>query len=213
MKCNIHTAKDLAQKLGETVCRYKGIPYWIAVDEDRRGLPTIHLRNLVTGGNEGTIKYDNPEFDISSIPLGYCQSDAHCRVVYCIRLPLRRVRQGVCSSHLRVQAIQGNPWAQGATLLRSQGFYNLVVGNYISLDVGMDTLRKKLQEDKEFIGEIAISRKIALSINSLGIINVYYKQELVGWIEPSKFVVHIPTSDKATIISKYLSHVLGWEID
>lgn len=213
MKCNIHTVRDLSQKIGESVCRYKKIPYWVRIEEDRHGRPLIQLCDIGDGTVKHSIKYDDPDFDISSVPLGYCQKHDDCKVSYLIRLSLRRVRQGVCAQNVRCIPIQGVSWAGPSYIIRTKAFYNMVVGDYIPLDVGLDTLRKRLKDDKEFIGEVAISRKIALSINKLGIVNVYFKQELVGWMEPDKFVVHIPHSDLATIVSKYLSHVLGWEID
>jgi len=203
---------DLAQKINETVCRYNGQPVYVRTS-NRRG--KLHIYNLHDGGSEiKEIDHTDPLFDISSIPLGYVQRTNRWSTLDCTRIPIRRVRQGLCATHMRANSPTGKqPYATGTTLMFSQGFHDMVLGIYRPLEQSLAGLRKALADTIDFSGEAAVNIDTAISINSQGVVNVYYKNELVGWMEPDKNVVHVKSQDKSWIISKYLAHVLGWVID
>lgn len=224
MKNNI-TESDLGQKLHDTVCRYQGDPVYVTVHNAKKGILNLWdlvEYNKIRGGLQGAekikpleIKHDDPDFDISGIPLGYVQSDKDWRVTYVSRIPARRVKQGVCANHIRcMPPVEGTSnYTNSYGIMFTQGFKNMVLDTYPSLEEQMKGLRKACEEQREFNGEAAISRDICISINSLGVISVYFKNQLVGWIPPGKTQVYVKASDLAWVISKFLGHVLGWQIE
>lgn len=212
MRCRIPEA-DLGQKLHDTVCRYKGQPVWIKVRDGE-----IHGYELPGAGKLiGRIMKDDVDFDISNVPLGYVNSaNRGEKVYYLTRIPVRRTKQGLSNQNLKLNSLPKLPFngklAGATSILISNGFVDMVNNSYPQLEDAMKLLRKNLVEHG-IEGQIAIRRDIALSIDKAGIVFVYYKNDYIGWIQPDKFIVHVISNGVSWIVSKYLSHVLGWEID
>jgi hypothetical protein len=208
MRCKI-PLRDLSLKLNDTICRYKNKPVYIKVADG-----TLCLYELTSAGQKWfkVIKSDDPDLDISSIPLGYIQYNH--RVYYLTRIPMRKTKQGLSAGTLRITSLKSTSNSKGlsSALIWSQAFVDMVLDQYPSLQDSMKLLRKHYSLDTKFCGEVALSRDIAISINEMGIIEVYYKTQFVGWIQPDRFTVHVPKSDLGWVISKYLSG-LSWEID
>ncbi len=213
MRCKI-PSKDLGLKLNETVCRYEGEPKWVRVSEGR-----IFLYSLTEpGGHYMHIKSDDPKFDVASPPLGYMQHKNE--VWYLTRIPLRKTKQGVCQAAIACRQLGhkidysaktlGSPIQK---LLFSQGFIDMVKGNYPPLGDSLKKLRGLHAKDSEKVYQVCVRRDVAMEINQVGVINVSYKGKFCGWIQPDKNMVHIPHSDLGWVISKYLSHELDWEVD
>lgn len=206
MKCKFPD-RDLSQRLDSTVCRYQGQPVWVRYHD----VQTLALYSLASGGKKliTNIRSDHPDFDISSVPLGFVQI-TDSLVGYFTRRPNRIYKQGLSADSVGVKYISRDPklLAGGHGMLLTQAFENMVNNNYPSLDKAMYDLRRS---DKE--REIAISRDIALSVNpNLKLVYVHYKAEKdVGWIPPDTNIVIIPSSEEAWIISKYLSS-FAWEV-
>lgn len=208
MKCRI-PVNDLAQKLDSTICRYKGHPYLIRVDGT-----SLHLYSLTNTKNRlFVISYTDDDFDIAGLPLGYMQSGDY--VPYLSRSPLRRTKQGLDARALKIRNNNrnNNPGTTVNSLLYSQGFVDMILNQYPSLNDCITTIRGKWMEDPSSNASIAVSRNVCLSIDKVGIVKVYYKTDYVGWIEPDKFIVHVPSNDMGWVVSKFLSHELSWEID
>lgn len=212
MKCRIPDA-DLGQKLHETICRYKGHPVWVKIREGQE----IHLyKTNDVQQRWAIISKDDADFDISNVPLGYINGSQEKRVYYLTRVPVRRTKQGLSSQNLRIHNLPGfNDALRKPTynqIMFSPGFADMVLGKYPPLETVMKELRTNLKNKGDF-GQMAVSREIALSIDKVGLIFVYYKNEYIGWIQPDKFTVHVHSDGVAWVVSKYLSHILGWEID
>lgn len=217
MRCKFN-AKDAALKLHETICRYRGEPVWVQTDGAALMLSPLTDR----GRHTHIIKSNDEEFDISSVPLGYMNSWGRNKTVhYLTRRPIRRTRQGLCIQAVSARRLsmtgttkdsfQGGGYC--AELMFSQGMIDMIMGKYPTLGQALATLREDCKKNEKSCSEIAISREIALGINELGIINVFYRDELVGWIQPGKSVVHVPHNERAWVVSKFLSGELGWVVD
>lgn len=211
MKCTIIPG-DIGQKMSESIFRYKGVPYFVK----EAGGKKIELYELdkVQGGHGpiDVIPFNHDDLDFSSVPLGYVNYTRNdwSHVVYISRYPVRKVKQGINNHNTRYKFLPDAVDLKPVSLqnvLFSKAFVDSVIGIFPSLESSLNVLRKN---DKK---EIAISRDIALSIDEQGIIKVYYKNKYVGWIQPDKFTVHVKRDDLGWVVSRYLSHVLGWTVD
>lgn len=205
MKCTIIPG-DISQKMDSSIFRYKKIPYWVSYE----GGTIIRLLNIPDQEIKYKIDFNDPDLDFSSCPLGYLNYVPYKSVGYLVRIPVRKVKQGVNSQNTKVIRLPGHPNLpfNVNSALSSKSFVDMVTGKYPSLETALSTLRKSDPES-----QIAVSRDIALTVDEQGIIKVYYKNNYVGWIQPNKFVVHIKNTDMGWVVSKCLSHVLGWELD
>lgn len=206
MKCNIPAA-DLAQKLNDTVCRYKSEPVYVRVEKSK-----LHLFKIdSTGAALAVIKADDPDFDVAGPPLGYIQLGR--KVQYLTRFPLRRTKQGLDVRAIRSKDLAGESLGLSKLNVFSPSFKNMLQGEYPDLGDALKSLRADYAQNNRCNSEIAVTRNIAMSINEIGVINVYYKNNLVGYIQPDKFTVHVSNSEWSWVISKFLSHELTWEVD
>ena len=217
MRCRI-PSRDLSLKLNDTVCRYKKEPVWVKVIDS---LLYLYKLNEVstTGRYFATIKSTDPDLDVASVPLGYLQGEGQnrWRVYYLSRIPIRKVKQGLPVSAIRVMAVGEDENARSSKIhvgmVHSTTFSNMVKNEYPRLPDSMKALRGLYSKDPSQIYQIAVSRDIALEINQMGIINVHYKRNFVGWIQPDKSTVHVPKSDLSWVISQFLSSHLDWVVD
>jgi hypothetical protein len=213
MKCRIPDA-DLGQKINDTVCRYKGQPVYVRTGDKGKSITLFKLDE--TDKLVATITKDDVNFDIASIALGYVNGERTLRALYVSRLPLRRTKQGIDPRALKISAIPGSGAGaapNSTSIIFSKSFIEMVNNTYPSVEEALPALRAALAKDGT-TGSIAVSKDIAISIDKMGIVRVHYKNEYVGWIQPNKFLVHVPSdSGLSWVISKYLSHVLGWQID
>lgn len=208
MKCTI-IPNDISQKMAESIFKYQGRPYYVRHSGGNK-IDLYELQNA-TGHIVYTIKYDDDGLDFSSIPLGYVNLKPYVAVVYLTRVPVRKVKQGINTSNTKMNSLPGSlkkGYNMTSTLF-SEGFVNMAIEKYPSLEESLEKLRKKDSKS----GEVAISRSIALMIDEQDIIKVFYKNEYVGWIQPGKFLVHVKSDGLGWVVSKYLSHILGWQID
>lgn len=220
---NTIQAQDVQQKLDSCIFRYKGVPYYV------RGKNATLSLYVLGNQNENAahqIPYNDPDLDISSIPLGYVNvpnpSDKGAYFVYYFtRIPVRRVKQGVTTENTNMSALPGaNKMAQKSNVMFSKSMTDSIIGNFPKLDIALKELRRLVaSKDAEILQgksarfEIAISRSIALVIDQMGIIRVYHKNVYIGWIAPDDYVIHVKSNDLGWIVSKYLHHILGWKVD
>lgn len=213
MRCKI-PAQDLSQKLHATLCLYEGLPYYLSVIGGNR-------ISLLTVPGMDEFKTINPseddKLDVSTPPLGYVNwTDGVPYYTY--RRPIRRSRQGLDARSLGLRQVPlaredgGNGRMMtppSERVLTSRPFREMILNTYPTLD---DSI-KMLRNASTGVNAIAVNRNVAMVINKLGIINVYYKNDLVGYIAPGDFTVQVPSNDKGAIVSKYLSHGLDWQIN
>lgn len=199
MRCK-YPERDLGQRLDGTICRYMGKPVYVRYRE--RG--ELHLYSLASGGREleRTIDPNDPEFDISTVPLGYMQ-DTTETVVYVSRRPARIYKQGVSVDSLLFTPMSGSrlshTWVQ-------QSFYNMVIDDYPPL---RESINRLSRSEKNL--EVAVGRDLALKSKG-GIVFVHFKGMEVGFIIPQTNTVSIPSGELAWVVSKHLSG-FDWEVN
>lgn len=200
---------DLVARLDYSYCRYKGDPVFVRVNGNK-----LNLYKPSDIGTTPLAKIDpyDKDFDVESLPLGYISHKG--RVYYLSRAPRRRYVQGVNANTLVVSHVTGSYFVgqQGNTVsretaLQTEAFENMVLGKYPPLNEVFEKFRKD-----DDIAEEALDRNIAVTKNQLGVINVYFKNELVGWIAPNSNVVHVASNEMGWVVSMYLRE-LQWQVD
>lgn len=202
---NKFAPRDWQQRLDATICRFQGIPVYV-----RTGDRTFQLYKL-DDLNEvwKTISPTDEAFDVASCPLGYVQVKEH--VAYLARRPLRKFKQGIDEKSISfsyLPDLESKPRVGSMRdIVYSKGFINMVIDKYPSLDSTLETLNKA-----EKPMSLAISRNVALYVMKHKVVNVYYKNELVGWIAPGEKTVHVPSDPLGWIVSNHLKG-FDWTID
>lgn len=205
-----YLAADFEARLNGGVVLYKGIPHRVLIDEHQ-----INLADLLTSR---TVIRDVPpldeNLDISAPELGFMNRETHA--VYLERMPRRLYRQSLESRSVvetclyREGPIQEVPNGRGNAIY-SKDFLKMFTEPYPTFD---QAVAKLTAPDSEVLS-IAVSRMVALTSDDFGRITVWYKGRMgdapVGWVDPGSRVVRVPSTDKAWVISIYLSE-LGWEV-
>lgn len=203
MRCKF-ASTDLSQRLNDTICRYKGIPYQVKYE----GGDELALRSLIPPrGIMEIIKSDNIFFDISTVPLGYVQVTPD-RVAYISRKPARIYKQGLSQESVFCDYLDTNLQKGLSFSIFSEPMHNMIIDKYPNLNTVLSMLASK-----EKPTEIAISRDVALKSNpDLHITYVCYKNNEIGFIVNGTKKVIIPNGGMAWVISKYLSS-FTWEVE
>lgn len=203
MRCKF-PERDLSQRLDQTVCRYKGFPYYVRYHD----IGVLALYSLTNRSKIiHRISPDDIDFDVSSLPLGYYQQSDNS-VIYCSRKPQRLYKQGITVDGLAYARLPGSINLGIGINIFCQGFVDMVTEKYPPLEVALEHLRRT-----EGNSEICISRDIALKWNyNLRIIVVHYKNEEAGWIPDGAKKVIVPTKEQGWVISNYL-YGFSWEVE
>lgn len=209
MKCSWDTGNDINSRLHGTICQYKGLPVYV---QTGKGGNLITLTHPVTGKDVGDIFYDDENFDVSSIEVGYMNllldDKAKAKygeknvVIHAVREPQKKWRQGLNSNVVLFYGLDGNPgkfgqYAPGG-ILSSQGFYDSLVGVFPTLDEALFLLNSGEET------QLAISKDVALQRLQSEVILVFYKTQNVGYMAPGSKTVIVPSNEKGWIVSKYL---------
>ena len=203
MPCRYTTGRDLADRLDGTICMYKDEPVLVGFHSE----DSLILYHPVTNIKLTTIHPADEHFDISSQELGYINlKDGDTNLVmYITRPPHKRWRQGLTYGSLTYQDIKGkNIYPHHVPMehvIRSQGFYDMLVDNYPSI--------KEALENYEVC---AISKSVALEKTPSGVVQVYFKNQNVGYLLPGTNRVCVPSSDMGWIVSKFLQQ-FSWEVE
>lgn len=204
MRCKFAN-RDLIQRLDSSICRYRGRAVFVRYGGAEDLMNIWYLPSSRKGAADETIHANNEQFDISTVPLGYMQEGKDV-VNYACRRPGRIYKQGVSYDNLHFYQINGKGVMSNPSIY-DQGFKDMVEDNYPSLKEVMASIRKSTTKK-----EVAISRDIALQWDpTLRLIYVYYKTDQVGFIIDGSNTVIVPSSEKAWVVSKFLS-LLSWEV-
>jgi hypothetical protein len=216
------TENDLSARLHGTICRYKDQPVYVYVDGKN-----LHLKHPVTRIDIIQIKWDDPDFDISSPELGYfnlltlSDRSPKNRVFYAERQPVKKWRQGLNPNVLHYSDIEGDPDKSHIPgmpqdhWLADQGFYDMLTNEYPSLNKAFDILEAETFSTKYGIyscKEIAISKDTAIQKTKSGVYQVFYKCDNVGWVAPGTRTVNVKSSEMGWIISKFLKE-FNWRVE
>lgn len=224
MPCRYDTEKDLINRIGSTIIRYGGKPGMCIV----HGKNNLVLEHPVTGMTVAAdIKPNDPLLDISCPELGYMNLTSGGRetknlACYVERLPYRQYHQGIRSDQLSFTMIDPQdghiPGYPQNLWINSQGFYDMLIDNYPSLDEAFrwldDGERKEATKEGILytipVNEVAISRDVALKKMKAGVYFVYFKTDEVGWCTEDR-VVNVRSHEEGWIVSKYLQE-FKWKV-
>jgi len=196
--------QDLSARLDRTFIRYRGRAYYCRVVAD--GM--LSLQRPYLNKDEGTVQTvasNDPDLDVSSLPLGYIQWGSNA--VYLKRQPGRRYKQGV-----DISSVCANPNSMPIEeLLFSESFANMTDNKYPT----MASVVKFIKSNKSLrvgTSSLALSRDVAIFWSGK-VFKVRYKNEEVGYIDPKNpLVVEVPSESMSWVVSLYLSD-FTWRVN
>lgn len=218
MSCLYETVKDLRDRLAGTICRYQGFPYYCDVSSKGKVILT-DVRALSDPEKWKTkieISPKDPEFDISSIELGYTnwkfpektrkfyrkdQDFDSNRVSFLSRHPARRYRQGISSDVVYAVNIDGGSLGDSSTILGTDGFIAMVQENYPSLPEAVELLSSGEKD-------VAISREFALKKVESGLILAFAEMKNIGWILPQKMSIEVPEGELSWVYKRLMERLI-----
>jgi hypothetical protein len=183
------------------VAFYGGKPVLISA-----GGGLIAISDFPNGENPKNILAADPDLDLASPVLGYVNMPEYCLYVY--RKPERKYKQTLTYGSIG----WFDPSNMGVSLALRQNniFYTKHFKDMLeNIYPNLNAVLKALGNGK--IKSRAISRNVALGVDSFGIIRVYYKMTEVGYISPGTTTVSVPEGKLAWVISKYLREY-SWEV-
>lgn len=201
MICPWNTAQDISRYLGNSILRYDGVPY-LVVFMSATKLCLYKLAEVGLGKQPAhSIAPTDPLLDVESPPVGYFNHDGDAYHV--IRYPYKQFSQGLTDRNTNIVDIDGG---HTESSLYIQGVEDMIVGKYPTFE----ECWKMLDEEWH---SVAVSIDVALSRHGVGYpTTVYYKGEVVGFINPNSMKVIVPSSERGWIVSRYLAP-FGWEIE
>jgi hypothetical protein len=191
---NKYKGEDLKNRLHGTIIRYRGFPYFADIRDQ-----TVRLNDLVNGTLFAQVEPDNPDLDISSVPLGYVNLTKHKIATYVRREPLRRYKQGVDINYVSQKALNEDG-ALSNQYLMGQEIVDCIMDKYPPLKVALNMITK------DGWSSVAISRCVALRRKG-GIVSVYLKDSVAGTLKLGTNTVVIKRDDLSWVKKKALESI------
>lgn len=199
---------DLVARLDHSINRYRGAPVFTRVAS--RKVLNLYKPSNIGGEPIAKISPWDDDFDIESIPLGYFPLEG--KIFYVSRTPSRRYVQGVSEKSCTYEEIPGSlikgrqPYVVRA-IFQSTAFEEIVSGKVFDVDQVLAELNRT-----PGYAEGCLNRDVALAKNELGVVSVFYKNTLVGWMKPNTKVVHVDNQEMGWIISMYINQ-FNWVVE
>lgn len=204
MRCE-YLPNDFEARLNGGVAFYDGKPVLINAAGG-----TIAICTFPEGQQIKRIEPDDPSLDISSPQLGYINTQRNCYYIY--RKPARRYKQTLTHQAIDYYDPVNTDSVKNTPISLNDQFYSTNFKKMLENEYPpLDGVLKALNSETSKIKSRAISRDVALAIDSFGIVRVYYKMEEVGYINPGSTTVQVPGGTLAWVISKYLREY-AWEV-
>ncbi len=202
--------RDYNSRLHNSIVCYEEYPVNLQVISDEEfSLSPLYANSKF---KPKVIKPNDIKLDISTPEMGYFNIEPNGvkTAAYIERHPVRRWRQGLCSTNCTVYLLSGDSFGRraredGQAYMYSKGFEDMIQGHYPTVPDGL-----KLMTEKK-VSSVALSRNIAISRKE-DIFNVWYKRDKVGYMTPGKNVVKVPSEPMAYIVSKFLRE-LPWVVE
>ena len=195
---NKYVGKDIADRLHGTVIRYKENPFLCLVEGN-----DIVLKTLVGDRIYARVSSDDPDLDISSLPLGYVNHSVTKSAVYIKRNPLRRYKQGVDPGVMQYMLLPGAARGVGHEVFHDKGFTENVADVYPTFSKALSLLTKK-----DGYTSIALSRDVAISREG-GVIKVWITMDEVGYIT----LTSGSENNRCTIIKTDVSWIIRTKLE
>lgn len=198
---------DIRLRLDNSIIRYKDFPYYV---RSSRGSLLDLFKLSDTSEVFKTVDAYDEDIDISNFPLGYVQINN--RVVYATRHPRRTARHSLTLDSITFRNLPG---LEGSRINPSRTFFSegmeeMITGDYPPIKEAFESVEKS-----KTTKSMAISRDVAIhKFEGRDIIEVFFKNEYVGWLDPQSMKVNVPSSSKAMVVSSYLlEYGFFWEIN
>jgi len=163
---------DLTMRLNDTICRWKGHPYYVMTTDGQSRYPNISLYKLdsILRRSHLIVNHTEDFFDDSSPPLGYMNHNN--MAFYLKRMPYRWNNQGI-----KQQSIESLPSLRSVPghWFSSMSIESCILGRYPSLDQAMSTLQYA-----SYPSSVAIHRDIAIGYLDSRRIGLHFKARLVA---------------------------------
>lgn len=175
---NYYDDPNFYKYLSDSIITYKGQPCWGTVERDDDGFVKLTLLSPQRGAPNkiiGSIDLDDPDLDISSPVIGYCNYiyENEIKVVYLRRKPAQSWKQGLTGNNLSVYTVSGSSFHGYSSnhVIGNKGFLDSLTGVFPDLHSAMALLQKGK------VKEIAVSRDLAFTISKTGVVLAFYKTE------------------------------------
>lgn len=169
--------EELSMRLDQTICRYKGHPYFVITSGYAETIyPNVGLCRLNSSRMIPSIIVDHrdPDFDDSAVPLGYLNwADEAC---YLKRIPQRVSAQGLRSNSIEMLPRPRTSGARETSWFTAREMESCILGRYPSLNSVLSWLR----ESGRVGASKAIHREIAVSLIDSRRMGLLYKGRLVA---------------------------------
>lgn len=201
--------RDYNSRLHNSIVCYGGYPVNLQViSESEFQVAPIHPESKF---KMASIKPNDIKLDISTPDMGYfnVENGGVRMAAYPERFAPRRWRQGLCHQNTVVYTLtndthQKRAGADATWYMNTKGFEDMIQGKFPSVQEGLKSITEKK------VHSVALSKNIAISRKD-DIFNVWYKRDKVGYIQPGKLEVRVPSEPMAYIISKFLRE-LPWVV-
>lgn len=196
MPCLYETYKDLSDRLDGTICRYEGNVVFVRVSmaDDDEERPVVYLYDWPqTDKMIKEIEPNDPAFDISLIDLGYMNYICGNKnvVLYPYRSSSKKYKQGTSTGNCFTKNIDGTPSDYGSHSMQSQGFVDMVNRKYPPLAA------------LELHKELALSRDVAVRVDSLGVREFYWRLMKIAVQVPGQKIHRLDT-EFSSLVDKIL---------
>lgn len=189
---------DIRARLGSSVIRYQGHPYFCEVEGEQ-----IVLMDMVTRQTVHRKLPDDPGLDVSSLDLGYVNLEVPGRMaVYLERTPARRYRQGVDLNALRYTPLttSGRRMGVEGSHMWCKGFIDSHQGIFPRFNQAIDLLSSGKA------ASVALSKQVAI-LRDGDIYKVFLQHEEAGWIRSGEKIVRVPKGDLSWVTIQALESV------
>lgn len=120
-------ARDLGMRLKDSVVMFNKRPVYVDVIEGT----TLGVQDLLSG-EQIAVNLPHDSLDIRPVPLGYINTERG--TYYAARVPVRRYKQGLNTSNLR---LHNNGSVRISSLLTSKALGRCIMGSYPSFSVAL----------------------------------------------------------------------------
>lgn len=170
-----HNAEDVNMRLSGTIVSYEGKPVYVAGPLDDSHVAAYHLRDLDNHYEKRKfqLKFNSPKLDVSSVPLGWVNSEAYGN--YVSRQPARRQKQGFDPKKAVVFSLPHSKLSFAGFDHNYARLADCIEGIYPSFEEVLDTHHKRKANLYGFERYFAAS-----PTHDPGITNIYHMRNLVG---------------------------------
>jgi hypothetical protein len=184
---------DLQDRVGNTICLYKGHPYHVNVVGDRVDLYKMtEYPSCLNRPPVYSVPHTDPDFDWRSPQLGYMNYKG--RVWYLTRRAARQFRQG-----LTAQVIEGSPNRYERNWFYTKSMQDCITGVYPTYQEALEMIKNIPNTT-----QVAFDRRLALVSAGTGVLHLHHRQRMIGvmYEATNRFFI-IPSPDYSFLV-KYV---------